>query len=149
MHDDRTPDAQPDDATSDEGAELLDLLHTLMHTLRRESVADDIAPGQMRFLRTLHRAGGTARPGELATALNLAPRSVTTKVDLAEAAGLVERRPDPTDRRATVVALTDRGTAVLAQVSADRTRGMSARLSRLAPADRTRLLTLVRRLTDE
>ncbi|MCL2850349.1 MAG: MarR family transcriptional regulator, partial [Micrococcales bacterium] len=93
--------------------------------------------------------GGTARPGELATALNLAPRSVTTKVDLAEAAGLVERRRDPTDRRATVVALTDRGATVLAQVCADRTRGMSARLARLAPHDRTHLVTLVRRITEE
>ncbi|MCL2422891.1 MAG: MarR family transcriptional regulator [Micrococcales bacterium] len=143
MHED------PTDTAADEGAELLDLLHTLMHTLRRESTADDIAPGQLRFLRTLHRHGGTARPGELATALNLAPRSVTTKVDLAEAAGLVERRQDRTDRRATVVALTDRGTAVLAQVSADRTRGMSARLARLDPPDRTRLVTLVRRITED
>lgn len=137
------------DPVLDEPAELLDLLHTLMHALRRESVADDIAPGQCRFLRTLQRAGGAARPGELATALGLAPRSVTTKVDLAEADGLVQRRHDPSDRRATVVALTDRGTEVLAQVAADRTRGMSARLDRLTPADRATLLTLLRRLTDE
>ena len=134
------------DPAVDEPAELLDLLHTLMHALRRESVADGIAPGQMRFLRTLQRVGGAARPGELAVALNLAPRSVTTKVDLAEADGLVERRQDPTDRRATVVALTDRGAAVLCQVAADRTRGMTARLDRLSPADRSTLLVLLRRL---
>ncbi|MCL2468425.1 MAG: hypothetical protein FWF02_09515 [Micrococcales bacterium] len=32
---------------------------------------------------------------------------------------------------------------------ADRTRGISARLSRLAPQDRTHLVTLVRRITED
>ena len=138
-----------DGPAPDESAELVDLLHTLVHALRRESADDGIAPGQLRFLRTLDRVGGTARPGSLATALNLAPRSVTTKVDLAEADGLVQRRQDPTDRRATVVALTDRGTAVLNRVAADRSRGVSARLARLSPDDRATLLALLRRLAGE
>ncbi len=41
--------------------------------------------------------------------LQVHPTSVTNAVDRLEAAGLVERRPHPTDRRATLIHLTDEG----------------------------------------
>jgi DNA-binding MarR family transcriptional regulator len=45
----------------------------------------------------------------LAAEFGLAPRTVTELVDSLERDGLVERRPDPTDRRANVVHLTPTG----------------------------------------
>lgn len=45
--------------------------------------------------------------------LQLHPTSVTNIVDRLEADGLVRRTPHPTDRRATLVGITDAGTAVL------------------------------------
>ena len=56
-------------------------------------------------------AAGTApmRLSELSDRLHIAPRSATEVVDALEARGLVERRPDPSDRRATLVELTEHG----------------------------------------
>lgn len=138
------------EALFDEAAELNELVHTLLHTLRREAVerfgATVATPGQQRLLRALHRAGTPRRLGELAQALDVAPRSVTAKVDQAEADGQVRRVPDPDDRRATLVELTPAGRDVLLQVSAQRSRGAAERLARLTPDERAELLRLLRRL---
>jgi DNA-binding MarR family transcriptional regulator len=49
------------------------------------------------------------RMGAVARRARLSKQTMTTMVRLAERDGLVERRPDPTDRRATRVHLTPRG----------------------------------------
>jgi DNA-binding MarR family transcriptional regulator len=49
------------------------------------------------------------RMGEVAARARLSKQTMTTLVRLAERDGLVERRPDPGDGRATRVHLTDRG----------------------------------------
>lgn len=46
---------------------------------------------------------------ELSRLLRVSPRNVTGLVDALEADGLVVRQPHPTDRRAQLVVLTDRG----------------------------------------
>ena len=50
--------------------------------------------------------------------LRIAPRSTTEVLDDLEAKGLVERRPDPQDRRATLVVPTERGTELATEISA-------------------------------
>jgi DNA-binding MarR family transcriptional regulator len=50
----------------------------------------------------------------LSDALRCTPRNVTGLVDALETARLVRREPHPTDRRATLVTLTDEGHATLA-----------------------------------
>jgi DNA-binding MarR family transcriptional regulator len=49
------------------------------------------------------------RMGEVASRARLSKQTMTTMVRLAERDGLVERRSDPTDRRATRVHLTEKG----------------------------------------
>ncbi|MEO4038359.1 MULTISPECIES: MarR family winged helix-turn-helix transcriptional regulator [Micrococcus] len=49
--------------------------------------------------------------------LQVHPTSVTNAVDRLEAAGLVERRPHESDRRALVLVLTDEGTRVAAEAT--------------------------------
>jgi DNA-binding MarR family transcriptional regulator len=65
-------------------------------------------------LRLLERLGckGPAMMRTLADELGLSPRNMTALVDSLEDEGLVRRRPHPTDRRATVVELTESGDAV-------------------------------------
>lgn len=132
----------------DEAGELLELLYGLMRDLRREATAGPgvTTPGQQRLLRALRNAGEPRRPGELAAALDVAARSVTSKVDQAEADGLVRRVADPRDRRATLVELTDAGRAALAEFWSRRQAGAATRLERLEPAEREQLLGLLRRL---
>lgn len=134
--------------TPDPSAEFLDLLHSITHAVRREASLRGepvgTTPGQVRFLRALERAGGPRRLGELAQAMGIAPRSVTTKVDNAEADGFVRRIPDPADRRATLVELTPRGRAVLARVTQERSQETAERLARLPDDERDQLLRLLR-----
>ena len=52
------------------------------------------------------------RGGELARRLLISTSSTTRLIDRAEAAGLVERQPDPDDRRARQIVLTDEGERV-------------------------------------
>ncbi len=54
------------------------------------------------------------RASRLCNQLNLSAAHMSRTIDRAETAGLVERRPDPGDRRAQVITLTSAGDAVLA-----------------------------------
>jgi DNA-binding MarR family transcriptional regulator len=66
--------------------------------------------------------GGPMRQRELAETLRVSPRNVTGLVDGLEAAGYVARASHPTDRRATLVTLTEPGTAVAKAMRTDETR---------------------------
>jgi DNA-binding MarR family transcriptional regulator len=52
---------------------------------------------------------GTLRVGDLADALHVTVGGTSKLIDRLDAAGLIERRPDPDDRRASRVALTAQG----------------------------------------
>ena len=131
-----------------ENAEFLTLLHAAMRSVRREAGERlgraRTTPGQFRMLRALAHSDGPQRPSALAGMLDVAPRSVTSKVDDAEEAGLVRRLPDPTDRRATLVELTEAGRETLAQVAAERETSAGTLLACLDEADRHELLRLLR-----
>jgi DNA-binding MarR family transcriptional regulator len=77
----------------------------------------------------------------------------TTMVQLAdtlEAQGLVERRPDPADRRASLLSLTDQGRDVLVRASQVVKDAEAELLHALSTEDRRKLLGLmVRALGDE
>ena len=104
----------------------------------------DITPAQLRALRVLRRHG-VMRLSELSDRLRIAPRSATEVVDALEKRRLVERRPDPGDRRATLVEVTADGSGVL-----DAVRGTEAELAfgRLSPADRSSLARILRKLRE-
>jgi DNA-binding MarR family transcriptional regulator len=68
---------------------------------------DDVRPAHMAIFQNLGPDG--ARIGELAERAKLTNQSVGYLVDYLEQHGYVERRPDPTNRRATLVCFTDRG----------------------------------------
>jgi DNA-binding MarR family transcriptional regulator len=68
---------------------------------------DDVRPAHMAIFQNLGPGG--ARIGELAERAKLTNQSVGYLVDYLEQHGYVERRPDPANRRATLVCFTDRG----------------------------------------
>ena len=104
----------------------------------------DINPSQLRALRVLRRHG-VMRLSELSDRLRIAPRSATEVVDALESRGLARRRPDPGDRRATLVEVTGDGAGVL-----DAVRGTEAErvFGRLSPTDRSHLDRILRKLRD-
>jgi DNA-binding MarR family transcriptional regulator len=123
--------------------ELFRLVSYRLRVLARQSLEPwDITPAQSRALGVLLR-GGSMRLSDLAERLRIVPRSTTEVVDALEAAGLVERRPDPDDRRATLVTLTPRGTEVAEAARAARAAGAERFFATLSPADRADLARIL------
>ncbi len=75
----------------------------------------DLQPGWFDLLAALRRAGTPyeLNPTELARTTLLSSGGMTKRLDRMVEAGLLERRPDPSDRRGTLVTLTERGKAAI------------------------------------
>jgi DNA-binding MarR family transcriptional regulator len=109
-----------------------------------------LAPGDFDVLATLRRVQGEAgaNPGLLLRSVLISSGGLSKRLDRLEAAGLVERRPDPDDRRGTLVRLTGPGTALIDEVlpsllTAERDRVAEA----LSERQREQLAGLLRRLS--
>lgn len=114
-----------------------------------EALAEwDVTPSQARALRELSHHG-VMRPSELSKHLRIAPRSTTEVVDDLEAKGLVERAPDPNDRRATLVALTEHGATVSSGIRASRGSEAERLFERLSATDRAHLARILAKLRDD
>ncbi|MFR9801035.1 MarR family winged helix-turn-helix transcriptional regulator [Pseudonocardia sp. RS010] len=74
-------------------------------------------------------ADGEQRLGVLAAALDVDASVISRRVAALEEAGLVDRRPDPEDRRAYLVGVTDRGRAALAAYREHRAQQVAAALA--------------------
>lgn len=72
-----------------------------------EAGFDDIRPAHTAVFQHIKAEG--SRLSELAERAQLTKQSISYLVDYLERRGYLERTADPTDRRATVIALTDRG----------------------------------------
>ena len=141
--------APDDDSTGD-------LLMGVARSMRRAFGAAleeyDVTPSQARALRiAADVASGEAPPrlSVLADRLRIAPRSVTEVVDALEERGLVERRPDPADRRAALVAATAEGLRLHAVLAKARRQASEDYLAALAPRDRAELRRILRLLLDD
>jgi DNA-binding MarR family transcriptional regulator len=119
-----------------------------LREMSQESLAPwDITPSHLRALRVLKRHG-VMRLSELSDHLRIAPRSTTEVADALEARGLIERRPDPADRRATLVEVTGHGADVLDAIQAARGTEAERVFGRLSQADRAHLARILRKLRD-
>ncbi len=118
---------------------------TLRHRSKESLAPWDITPSQSRAVMTLARHG-TVRLSALSEHLRIAPRSVTEVVDGLQERGLVDRLPDPHDRRATLVQLTDRGTELASAIRAARAADAEGFFGALSAADRADLTRILRTL---
>ena len=126
--------------------------------LRAEHLADtsirqvlrryDLDRGGFDLLATLRRSGPPHQltPTALYRDLVLTSGAVTHRVDALARAGLVERIPDPADRRGSLVGLTERGRAVADEAMAANLRCEARLAATLGDADRRALAALLRRL---
>jgi len=105
----------------------------------------DITPSHFRALRVLKRHG-VMRLSDLSEHLHIAARSTTEVVDALESRDLVERRADPSDRRATLVELTEHGTSIVEAIRAARGTEAERVFGRLSQADRAHLARILRKL---
>lgn len=63
--------------------------------------------------------GGPATQIQLAEAMGVTPRNVTALVDALDATGFARREPHPSDRRAVLVHLTERGLSIMETMDAE------------------------------
>lgn len=126
-----------------------DLILEVARDLRRSVIErleiPGVTPGRLRALRHLATSGAPLRIGELADALGMVPRSATTVVDELSMAGLVRRRQDPADRRATLVEMTSRGKELLAEARQVRRSVIADTFADLSPAEIAQLRSLLER----
>jgi DNA-binding MarR family transcriptional regulator len=87
--------------------------------------AQGLTTARAELIWRLHEAGPMTQR-QLSQVLRCTPRNVTGLVDALESAGYVNRGPHPTDRRASMVALTEEGRAMAAAWHASRQRGSDA-----------------------
>lgn len=132
---------------SGEARALADELGALFGLLLRVGGHDDVSLTltQRSVLSGLFEAG-PLRIGALAELIGAADPTVSRAVDGLVAAGLVDRRPDPDDRRAVLVASTAAGRDRIEQRRRATAGELERALAGLAPADRRRLLSLVEAL---
>lgn len=73
--------------------------------------AYQLTPADFNVLASMRRKGESGiNPGSLLETLLISSGGLTRRLDRLEAAGLIERQPDPEDRRATLLWLTAEGT---------------------------------------
>ncbi|PQZ84192.1 MULTISPECIES: MarR family winged helix-turn-helix transcriptional regulator [unclassified Brevundimonas] len=133
--------------------EALGRLHEASIVVARERQAPlyaryGLQQGEFDALATLRRSGAPEglTPTALFEAAMMSSGGMTARIDRLEKAGLVARGPHPTDRRATLVRLTDKGFGlietimpeheeaardILAPLSLDEQKTLNALLARL------------------
>jgi DNA-binding MarR family transcriptional regulator len=107
-----------------------------------------LEPGWHDVLATLRRTGAPfrLRPTDLMDALMLTSSGTTKRLDRLERAGLIAREPDPTDRRGTLIALTEKGRELIDGVTAAHLANEERLLAALAADEREQLAGLLRKL---
>ncbi len=145
MTQDPDPEGRPGSADDETLGEAFWAVARQLREVSQETLAPwDISPSHLRALRVLRRHG-VMRLSELSDRLHIAPRSTTEVIDALESRGLVQRRPDPGDRRATLVEVTGHGASVLDAIRGTEAERVFGRLSR---ADRAHLARILRKLRD-
>jgi len=93
--------------------------------------------------------GGPQRAGALAECVYVDPSTVSRQVDQLVRLGLVERRADPDDGRATLLAATEEGLALHRRMRTRRNKVTAELLADWSPSDVRTLTELLGRFTTE
>lgn len=104
--------------------------------------------GEFDVLAALRRAGDPfeRKPTDLARTLMLSPAGMTSRVDRLEAAGHVQRRNDPDDRRSWIISLTPAGLELVDRAVTAHVRNEARLLEALTAEERRGLDAALRRL---
>src|SRR3984957_18756086 len=129
------------------GERYIAVHHRLFRAVNDEMSGCGLSMARTKVLLRL-RECGPIRQSVLAADFGLSPHSITDIVDGLERLGMAERRPDPTDRRAKLVAITDAGQAGLDVADATRQRLFMHIFGALSEADRATLLRLLATLDE-
>ncbi len=112
----------------------------------KESLAEyDVTPVQYGILACLWQHNGQA-PSQIAACLSLEGSTITGILDRMENKGLLKRTPDPGDRRALKVVLTDVGSALQERIDKTIIKANKEVLQGLSAKEQETLKTLLGQL---
>ncbi|MER6226888.1 MarR family winged helix-turn-helix transcriptional regulator [Streptomyces sp. 900105755] len=103
--------------------------------LRQERGDGSLSANQLTVLGHLYRHGPST-PGEVAAAERQRPQSLTRVFAELEAEGLIGRAPDPSDRRQSVLSLSEDGRRALEDDMAQRDAWLAGALGALGETER-------------
>ena len=129
--------------------QLMEQFRAIAHATHNRTNARMSAAGlslaRFRVLSAL-KSSGRMRMNELSTALGVVPRTVTTIVDALEKESLMTRLPDPADRRATLLEITQDGLRQLHRLRTMHDSAAAELFDVLTAAERNQLARILRRL---
>lgn len=138
--------------------ELVDQMHRINHRLRRrwgtQLAPHGLSPHYYRALAAIAHAQHAddeisgLKLREISERLRIAPRSATEVIDGLEQRGLVRRVAHPSDRRATLVIITDAGRGLHHELREERQRSSDEFFAVLDDADRQELRRLLGKLIE-
>jgi DNA-binding MarR family transcriptional regulator len=132
-------------------AAILGRLGRLLRELTRQTGGADDGPAMTATQRiALVELGedGPLRLGDLADRMGTSAPTATRAVDALEHLGLAKREPEPADRRALSIALTEQGRALFDGRYASATEAFAPATASLSKDERRTLLELLERMTD-
>jgi DNA-binding MarR family transcriptional regulator len=136
-------------AKTDPGERILEELGRLIRQLSRISSGPDDGPAMTATQRLALFDlvdSGPLRLNDLAQRMGTSAPTASRAVDALDELGLVERHPDPTDRRAITIELTDDGRRSVEERKARVYAAFRPAAAALSPADREQLAELLARL---
>ena len=99
--------------------------------------------GEMPVLQFLSSQNGDVIPSEIAKKLKFSRARMSHILDSLETKGFITRRPDPSDRRRVLVAITDKGREVDAEKHAESVSSLAKQLSSLGEHDAQELVRIL------
>ena len=137
--------ADPAAAAGPLASDLRVVVGQLIRRLRAEQQRFSMSQGSV--LGRLDRQGPSS-VSDLAAAERVRPQSMAQTVADLETADMVERRPDPDDRRRALVSLTDSGIETLLADRRQREGWLAGEIEKLPPEDRAILARAVELLSE-
>lgn len=105
-----------------------------------------LSAGARQALAVLDGAGEPLSPTEIARRLIISTASVTSLLDTLERRKLVERRPDPNDRRGLLIAITPAGQRLVQQYVPQVVALQTAVMQDIDEHDRQQVIAVLRRI---
>ena len=129
-------------------ARLLLVAAAIQRELAQRAAAYGVRVAEADVLFTLRRSGPPYRllPSKLSDSLLVSSGTLTNRLDRLESKGLIERHPNPEDRRSVEVALTERGRELADQAVTEHVENEQRMLASLTAQERRTLDELTAKL---
>ncbi|WP_214367721.1 MarR family winged helix-turn-helix transcriptional regulator [Pseudonocardia sp. H11422] len=132
------------------GTELIRLIRLLERAYAQYQAEHPDAVERATYHLLVHLVNdGPHRSSALAEAVHSDPSTVSRQIGHLVRLGLVERRADPADGRATLLAATDEGRRVFEENRKLRNEKIAAMIAHWSPSDRQHLAALLARFTTD